>query len=377
MARGCRTRESRAERAPVLELRWVQYPIAVEKETMLRDAVLIITSQDEISIPPVLGYLKEMQQPYFRLDADAILNNRAVLSMNLHNSDFTGSIRLPNGDAISMTRIKSVWFRRPKTVLVKGLYANSEESAFAESEMSAALWSLYSNLDRIFWMNHPISSRHILEHNKLLQMKLAAMCGLRVPDTVVSNNSAELISFCEQHGGVIAVKILRKAVLNNVGRSGIGIYTNVVTLDYLKKHAANISSTALMAQEYVAKKVELRVTIVGTKLLACVIHSQDSERTRIDWRRYDFERVKHEVYELPTSVAAKLLAFMKRCNLSFGAVDMIITPDDNFVFLEINPSGQFGWIERLTSLPISRTIAELLTDPPNRGLDWPDHNSSK
>jgi len=335
---------------------------------MLRDAVLIITSQDEVSIPPVVGYLEELQQAYFRLDADAVLRNRTMLSMNLHGADFTGSIRLQNGDAISMTHIKSVWFRRPRTLFVDELYADGEESAFAESEMSGALWSLYCNLDGAFWMNHPLPSRHLLEHNKLLQMKLAAKCGLRVPDTIVSNNSAEIISFCEQHGGVIAVKVLRKAVPNNTDLSRKWIYTNIVTLDYLKRHADNISSTALMAQEYIAKKVELRVTIIGTNVLACAIHSQDSERTKVDWRRYDFERVKHDVYELPTAVAAKLLAFMDQCNLAFGAVDMIITPDGDFIFLEINPSGQYGWIERLTGLPISRTIAEVLANPPHQRL---------
>lgn len=335
---------------------------------MVRDIVLIITSQNEISVPPVLGYLKDMQQPYFRLDADAIIRSHAMLSMNLHAAGFTGSLRLQNGDAMSTTQIKSVWFRRPKTLSVDGLYADSEESAFAESEMSGALWSLYSNLDDVFWMNHPLPSRHLLEHNKLLQMKLAAECGLRVPDTIVTNTAAEIISFCEQRGGIVAVKVLRKAVPNNTDPSRKWIYTNIVTLDHLKRHTDNISSTAVMAQEYVAKKVELRVTIVGTKLLACAIHSQDSERTKVDWRRYDFERVRHDVYELPTAVAEKLLAFMDRCNLSFGAVDMIVTPDDEFIFLEINPSGQYGWIERLTGLPISRTIAEVLTNPPHRQL---------
>ena len=56
---------------------------------------------------------------------------------------------------------------------------------------------------------------------------------------------------------------------------------------------------------------------------------------------------------------------MKKCGVSFGAVDMIVTPNDRYVFLEINPSGQFGWIEKLTGLPISRTIAEVLANPPS------------
>lgn len=331
---------------------------------MARDTVLIITSRDEFSIPPVVNYLEETRQPYFRLDTDAILSDQTVLNLTLCGSHFAGEMRLQNGDAISTARIKSVWFRRPRVSAAAGLFAAAEEAEFAESEMSGALWSLYTNLDGVFWMNHPVPSRHVLEHNKVLQMKIAAECGLRVPDTIVSNTADEIITFCRGHGGAVAAKILRKSVFNNTAiRSGGWIYTNIVTLDYLERHADNISSTALMVQEYVPKKVELRVTVVGKRLLTCAIHSQDSERTKVDWRRYDFGQVEHEIFNLPEDVERKIMTFMDRCSLSFGAIDLIVTPDDDFVFLEVNPNGQYGWIERLTGLPISKTIAEVLVDP--------------
>lgn len=334
---------------------------------MTRDTILIITSSDEFSIPPVVTAFEEMRQPYFRLDTDTILASQTVLNLALSDSNFGGEMRLQNGSAISTAHIRSVWFRRPRVPVAVGLFATTEEAEFAESEMSGALWSLYTNLDDVFWMNHPTPSRHVLEHNKLLQMKIAAECGLRVPDTIVSNSAGEIIEFCRDHGGAVATKILRKSVFNNTAiRSGGWIYTNIVTLDYLERNADNISSTALMVQEYVPKKVELRVTAVGKRLLTCAIHSQDSERTKVDWRRYDFERVEHEIFNLPEAVERKIMTFMNRCSLSFGAIDLIVTPDDDFVFLEVNPNGQYGWIERLTGLPISRAIAEALADPPSR-----------
>ena len=116
----------------------------------------------------------------------------------------------------------------------------------------------------------------------------------------------------------------------------------------------------VMAQEYVPKKLELRVTIVGEKIFTCAIYSQGSEKTKIDWRHYDSEKVKHEIFKLPKEIEHKILLFMKEAGLKFGAIDMILTPKDEFVFLEVNPSGQFGWIEDLTGMPISKSIAELL-----------------
>ncbi len=119
-----------------------------------------------------------------------------------------------------------------------------------------------------------------------------------------------------------------------------------------------------MVQEYVPKDVELRVTIVGRKVFACAIHSQDSELTKHDWRKYDFGNVRHELCTLPGEVEQNLIALLRFWNLSYGAIDLVRTPDGRYVFLEINPNGQWGWIEELTGAPIAETIAETLANPP-------------
>jgi hypothetical protein len=118
--------------------------------------------------------------------------------------------------------------------------------------------------------------------------------------------------------------------------------------------------TPSIFQPYVAKEFELRIVVVGKKLFACAIHSQQSVRSREDWRRYDLEHTPHEPYTLPDDIATKLLLLMERLGLVFGSIDMIVTPSGEYIFLEVNPNGQFDWIAKLTGMPIYEHLAAML-----------------
>ena len=106
-------------------------------------------------------------------------------------------------------------------------------------------------------------------------------------------------------------------------------------------------------------KVELRITVVGKNVFAAEIHSQQKEATRHDWRR-DALALEHRNHPLPDDIKLKCIQLAKTFGLEFGAIDMILTPDGRYVFLEINPNGQWAWIEETTGLPISEALIELL-----------------
>ena len=116
----------------------------------------------------------------------------------------------------------------------------------------------------------------------------------------------------------------------------------------------------VLFQAYVPKRVELRVTVVGQQVFAAEIHSQASHRTRHDWRRYDFFKTIYLPHELPREVERRCLQLVERLGLCYGAIDMILTPDNHYVFLEINPNGQYLWIENETGLAISDALCDLL-----------------
>jgi glutathione synthase/RimK-type ligase-like ATP-grasp enzyme len=66
--------------------------------------------------------------------------------------------------------------------------------------------------------------------------------------------------------------------------------------------------------------------------------------------------------ELPDEVESKVHELMNTFGLIYGALDFIVTPEGRFVFLEINPAGQYMWVESRTGLPITNALADLLSD---------------
>jgi hypothetical protein len=61
-------------------------------------------------------------------------------------------------------------------------------------------------------------------------------------------------------------------------------------------------------------------------------------------------------------VRAAVTAYLKMTGLSFGAFDFSVTPEGVWNALEINPEGQWGWIEQETGAPITEAIAAWLTE---------------
>jgi glutathione synthase/RimK-type ligase-like ATP-grasp enzyme len=115
-------------------------------------------------------------------------------------------------------------------------------------------------------------------------------------------------------------------------------------------------------QNYVEKAFELRITVVGQEVFACKINSQlqDEDKGKTDWRQgYDYG-LKHEPYDLPAEITSKCLLFLQRMELNFGCFDFIVTPGNQYLFLECNSNGQWLWIEQETGMRISGAIANFL-----------------
>lgn len=319
--------------------------------------VLVLTSSNEQSAEPVLQCLKEFKQPMIRFDTDCFPRDNS-LTMKMIGSETVFSL---GEHSFVAEDIKSVWYRRPsKPHVAESLSGGYKQ--FAENESRATLWSLYTSLKSL-WVNPPLEGTRLLEDNKLFQLQVAHEVGLVVPTTIITNNPQEALAFTEQHGGIVAMKPLFTSIFLQEGRVAPGfLYTNQVSAHQIKENLENIALCPVMFQEYIEKHLELRVTVIGSQVYTCAIHSQDSERAKHDWRRYDFKNVKHLPYQLPSVIEEKIIQMVRRMNLSYAAIDIIVTPQEEYVFLEVNPNGQWGWIEDITKMPISRAIAKFLAD---------------
>lgn len=271
--------------------------------------------------------------------------------------------------AIDLAEVSAAWLWRvwqphPLLERYRALAANRHVWGFYEQQWLAFFkgFSLLLAQRGVFCVNPP--PWNLAFEEKCCQLALAAEVGLAIPPTLYTTRLAPARRFHEEQGGELVYKPFR-AYLRMIDAAGgrpsrlERLMTNRVGVEDLVEGEGFVPTPGIF-QPYVEKDVELRVVVVGRRLFACAIHSQESARSREDWRRYDLANTPYEPYELPADVAAKILALMGRLGLVFGSVDLILTPAGDYVFLEVNPNGQFDFVARLAGLPIYEELAELL-----------------
>jgi glutathione synthase/RimK-type ligase-like ATP-grasp enzyme len=329
----------------------------------LKDAILVLTNSADAGADLVIERIRESNVTVHRFNTESF-PLQTSMTLRRTSDRVVGRIILDSRDIVEIETVKSVWHRRPRPANVASITHGGVER-FIRDEANAALWSFYTTSDA-FWMNPPLIGSALLEHNKLLQLQMAAELGIQVPDTIITNDASELIEFCRRKGGEIAVKLLKG---NHFKRASdeqqMLAYTQRMNEAALQERKDAIALAPVFAQEYVEKDYELRITFVAGQLFSCAIYSQTSDRSRTDWRRYDLENVKHTKYDLPPKIGNLLIRLMAKLRLNYGAIDMIRTPDGSYVFLEVNQAGEWHWIEQLTDLPIADAIASALITAPN------------
>lgn len=284
--------------------------------------------------------------------------------------------RFPDGDCMitlggdgtrfPADEVTAVWYRKPDLVAVPSHLSKAEKS-FAYEESIAAIHGLYDALGEARWIS-PVEALRA-SSNKLRQLRRASSLGFTVPRTIVTNDKDAALKFVREASGPIVYKSAgiggmysREGPWEH-GQLAGAVYTTILDRATLEVGLDHLHECPALLQEYVPKDVELRVTIVGDEVFAAEIHSQDHEESRIDWRLMDPYEVEHRAHTLPDPVSSACVGLTKSFGLRFAAIDLIKTPDGQYAFLEVNPNGQFGWIENLTGLQISRAIARELMRP--------------
>jgi len=124
---------------------------------------------------------------------------------------------------------------------------------------------------------------------------------------------------------------------------------------------ASFSLAPVILQREVEKSFDVRVTVVGDKCFSTRIHSQDHSEAMVDWRRGENPNVAHDPFDLPEEIARCCVHMTKAMGLGFAAIDFVQDRNNDFWFLELNPNGQWAWIENRTAHPITAAIVDELT----------------
>ncbi|AMV47814.1 hypothetical protein ATN79_44920 [Paraburkholderia caribensis] len=222
-----------------------------------------------------------------------------------------------------------------------------------EETRAALLGSITSPQTR--WMSHPAAVWQA--ERKPFQLSVAHALGLRIPKTLVSNDPSKIRQFFGELGRMIVKPVHSGYIVSE------GVEHSVFTTQVLAEHMDDLESAQLapsIYQELIPKRFDIRVTIVGRQIFAAAIDSQTDSEAVVDWRKTSDPHLPHYRVNLPADINYKLLRLMDRLNLDFAAIDLVETPDGEYVFLEVNPNGQWLWIDDKLDLGISAAVAARL-----------------
>jgi ATP-GRASP peptide maturase of grasp-with-spasm system len=313
--------------------------------------ILILSHNYEGSTSNVAEWLLYANAQFHVLtETDGIKDISYTLNNNGQNKI---AITTTGGIEINFDDITSVWYRR-------GKFMNGSEPLIAEQhkdldyflEISKKEWESVNDLLLLSLANKTLIGNYFKSNpNKQEVLRIAQGVGLTIPDTIITSQRKDLDPDCRS---------INKNI-SNVSHIAIGsklFYNRTVEIEASRLPEAFPPS---LFQKLVVKKYELRIFFLNDAFYASAIFSQMDHKTEIDFRNYNHLKPNRVVpFELPPTIKKKLRRLMHALDLNTGSIDMMVTPDDKYVFLEVNPDGQFGMVSYPCNYFIERDIANRL-----------------
>lgn len=310
--------------------------------------ILIVTHSGDLHADLVVERLHARGARTCRLDLDRFPADYA-LDIRQHAGAPLGSLcHLPTGDEVALADIGAVWTRKAGEFRFPSDDAlGPQERAYANAETHHILTGTLLSLDA-YWMNHPMASQAAKWKGE--QLRRASKMGFRVPPSLSTNDPDAVRRFRAAVGGGIIFKPLSSPGL---GADEVDpedhIVPNLGTTLITDEHEEMLDAVREIPaffQQYIEKRHELRVMVIDDHVFAARIESQGDARTRVDYRDFSAE-IDYRVERLPAEIERRCHDFVHSYGLRFGAMDLIFTPEGEYVFLENNPAGQFLFVEQL------------------------------
>jgi len=322
----------------------------------------IIASEEDVHAQGVVARLAELGSAAVFLDTAAVPSRVRITSRHSNRTPWAatwveGDGGASGGGAVDLTALRAVWWRRPLPHVLHTDLVSEVDRRFSYAEVDAAVRGLWSCTDAT-WVNDP--DRDLAASRKLWQLKVAASLGLRIPRTCATTDPDEARAFLAGEDGGAIFKPFG-------GMEDAWAETRLVQpsdLDLLDQ----VRLAPVIFQELIPGGIDIRVTVVGRDVHAAEIRAGESSYP-YDFRM-DTANAPIVPTTLPDAVLDRLHALMDHFGLLYGAIDLRRAPDGDHVFLEINPAGQWLFVELATGQPITASLAALLArldDPGEQG----------
>lgn len=287
-----------------------------------------------------------------------LANEASFLLSKSTDSQLTLSLDRDRVLAFPRDQVRCFWYRRQGfPTLSQRLHPSDREFALKSCQRATDSALAYvSNCAKLAVNEY--SAALAAERSKMLQLQVATECGLQCPVTLISNSPQDILKFLESHSGGVIFKSLLFVTWESEKGAATN-FTSPVTVEDLPSEEILRSCPGIFQQK-IPKSREIRVTMMGKWAVAAQLDSQALNDSKNDWRVLG-PKVPVQEIELPRDIYDKCMAVLRRLGLIFGCIDLIVTPDGEYVFLEVNQQGQFLWLEeRAPSIRLLDTFAQFL-----------------
>lgn len=309
--------------------------------------LLILTNSQDATADYLVPILADAGIPLKRLNTDTLLTDTSIVFRP------GKPVLMTELDELTPPDVHNIWYRRPEQ-LKDARFADSPEGRYAIDEWSEAIEGFLAHVPMRRWMNHP--SANASASHKLEQLTTAKSLGFNIPDTLVTKDAAEAREFFERHDGQVVVKPMSGGYIERDGENDSLIYTNRVEKHHLES-AGDLGHCPTLFQRLLPKRSDVRITVVDAVVHAIELHAMGGDGgQRCDIRRNNMSDVEYTQIELPQSVASLVRRLVSHYGLRFAAIDMAVDLDGEWHFLEVNPNGQWAWLDLSAGTTISHSF---------------------
>lgn len=321
---------------------------------------LIITSlTDKSTINAVLEYLKD-EFVFYRFDIDDIVQNK--ISLTEIKGDYYFEL---NGLSLNLSEINFVWYRRFSLLETTHLLNKLIEVKERKSEFNFFIYTEYKQtvLSVLNLLHNKISINNLdtffNNNNKISNLSLAKKIGFNIPKFILSNEYEKIRNFGIENNWNIIIKTFFSFDYSSQNEK-FYIPVKKINIEDLEKYKNSLKICPVFFQEYIEKKYEIRIVLIGIKIFAFAIYSQEIEEAKIDFRIPNLYDLKYDLVELPENLKEKLISYSQMNSLDFCSFDIILTPKNEYYFLECNIDGEWYWLEKATDVKLAKEFSKLI-----------------
>jgi hypothetical protein len=320
--------------------------------------VLIVTAKTDVHADAVIENLKDSKLKPIRLNVEDFIK-KSSYNFTWDEQGVPCHQSLLLKDSLrSIDDVKVIWWRKPKDYIEYPEVTDPWAIKYCQDETRSLIQSLPGLFPDAIWINNYYNLR--LPSRRINQIPLTRQLKINIPPTLVTNEYEPIKDFLLKHGECI-IKPMDYAGFLHSGNQ-YGCFTRPINIETVESLKDSVHLAPVFIQKRVEKKAEYRVTLIGEKSFVCRIEPRNLDDADVnqDWRVTNPENLDHIQDSLPDAYIAKLQKMLQLLGLHFGAFDIIRDNNDVLNFIELNPNGQWLWIEQLTKMPMIEAMIELI-----------------